>query len=527
MTQSIYEALLNSNAVAEFDVQGHILWANQNFLNTFKYTLEEIVGQHHSVLLPDFHQNERVYLEMWEQLRQGLSQAGEFKRLSRESKILWIQGSYTPVKDEHGQVVKIVKMAIDITEKKNLAEHLEKKNNELVSVAAKAKAATHAKSIFLANMSHEIRTPLNSIIGITDTLAETSLDQQQSSFVEVLQKANQQLMTIINDILDLAKVEEGEVELRQLPFELKKVMDDLAAILGFRAKEKGLELSIHVDPTLDSYYVGDADRLRQILMNLLNNAIKFTQKGSICLRVSRNSSSLPGSLLFSVQDTGIGIPKAKHKDIFQPFTQADSTTTKRYGGSGLGLSITKNLVELMQGQIWLESEVNVGTTFYFTANLTVVKSTMPENLRKGKTASLHKSPYLYAPRRLKILVVDDVEDNRNLIGIYLQNTTHQISYAESGSDALQLISKENFDIIFMDVQMPEMDGYEATRSIRNLEKKQGRASSRIIACTANAFSEDVERSLSAGCDVHLSKPIRKDTLIEAINSYFNPVDNTY
>lgn len=520
MTQSVYEALLNSNAVIEFDVRGNILWANQNFLNLVGYELSEVVGKHHSIFLPEFHQHELEYQKMWNQLAAGYNQSGEFKRISKDKKPLWIQGSYTPVKDDQGQVIKVVKLALDVTEKHMLSENLEKKNKELLSTAEKAKAAAYAKSVFLANMSHEIRTPLNSIIGITDTLAETSLDNQQSSFVEILQKANGQLMTIINDILDLSKVEAGEVELKLLPFDLYKVIDELVAVLGFRAKEKGLNLKIHIESDVECFYVGDSDRLRQVLMNLLNNAIKFTHRGDISLRIARNRTSRPGNLLFCVADTGIGISRTKFKDIFQPFIQADSATNRRYGGTGLGLSITKNIVQLMNGQIWLESEENIGSVFYFTVSMpeTTERKTIMHNPLQGRYR-LANVDHSTVHSRMRVLIVDDVDDNRLLFGIYLQNTIHDISYAQSGSQALMMVKAEHFDIIFMDVQMPDMDGYEATRAIRRLEQEQGRSPSRIFACTANAFAEDVEKSLQAGCDMHLSKPIRKDTLIKAINSY--------
>ncbi|HEY1079991.1 MAG TPA: response regulator, partial [Bdellovibrio sp.] len=219
----------------------------------------------------------------------------------------------------------------------------------------------------------------------------------------------------------------------------------------------------------------------------------------------------------------IGIAKSKYKDIFKPFIQADSTTTRRYGGTGLGLSITKNIVKLMQGQIWLESEEGIGSTFYFTAAMTpttekrvAMQSSVPGHYR------LNDLQQTLAPNRLRILVVDDVDDNRNLFGIYLRNTIHSVHFAQSGREAVEISNNEHFDIIFMDVQMPGMDGHEATRLIRKLEQQNKRSPAHIVACTANAFSEDVHKSLQAGCDKHLSKPIRKDTLIQTINHVSNP-----
>lgn len=528
MNDSAYEALLNSHALIEFSVEGQVLWANQNFLNLFGYELQELVEQHHSILLPESEKNKSEHLEMWAEVTAGHIQTGEFTRVKKDKQMVWVHGSYNPVKDSCGKTIKILKMAIDISEKKQLAENLELKNRELQVTAAKARAATQAKSAFLANMSHEIRTPLNSIIGITDTLAETTLDSQQSSFVEILQRANHQLMTIINDVLDLTKVESGEIQLHLLPFDLNKVLDDVVAVLGFRAKEKGLQLNVSIDPGLDCHFVGDADRLRQVLINLLTNSIKFTPQGFINLHIERNRTSRPGNVLFSIADSGIGIPRNKYKDIFRPFTQADSATTRRYGGTGLGLSISQKIVELMNGQIWLESELDQGSIFYFTATMleTTERNTSMHNPLQGQF-QLSDVKAIFANSRLKILVVDDVDDNRNLFGIYLQNTVHDINYADSGIEALRMIEHRQFDIIFMDVQMPGMDGYETTRLVRELERAHNREPAKIFACTANAFKEDIERSLQAGCDMHLSKPVRKDTLMRAISSSFNKIEAVY
>ncbi|WP_413582797.1 ATP-binding protein [Bdellovibrio sp. HCB288] len=526
MNKSAYEALVNSHALIEFDPEGKVLWANRNFLNLVGYEMDEIHQRPHSIFLPDFELHESEYNELWDTLRTGNPQVGEFKRLAKSGKEIWVHCSYTPVKNDTGEVIKILSMAFDITEKRQLAENLERKNQELLSTAAKARAATYAKSVFLANMSHEIRTPLNSIIGITDTLAETPLDGQQSSFVEILQRANYQLMTIINDVLDLSKVEAGEIVLHMLPFGLQKIIEDILSILEFRAKEKGLSLKVVVHPEVQSFYIGDSDRLRQVLINLLNNAIKFTHQGTITLTISPNDTPRTGNILFSVSDTGIGVSKQKFKDIFRPFTQADPTTTRRYGGTGLGLSISQKIVTLMGGAIWLESEPNIGSTFYFTASMpsTTERKTSMHNPLQGRY-HLNDLQHIIQEERLRVLVVDDVDDNRNLLGIYLQKTIHNITYAESGSDAVTLVEKNDFDVIFMDVQMPGMDGHEATMRIREIEREQGRRAARIFACTANAFAEDIERSLSAGCDMHLSKPIRKDTLMKAINSCFSPAES--
>lgn len=525
MTQSVYEALLNSNAVIEFDIYGKILWANSNFLKLVKYDLDDIVGKHHHIFVTSDEFQDLSYQSMWSQLSEGISHSGEFKRLRKDGSIVWIQGSYTPVRNVYGDVIKIIKMALDITEKKTLSENLAKKNKELQAAAFKAKTATEAKTAFLANMSHEIRTPLNSIIGITDTLSETDLSCQQRSYVDILQRANHQLMTLINDILDLSKVEAGDIELRKSPFSLDNLLKELYEILNFRAKEKGLSLKIQLDANAPKHIMGDGDRLRQVLMNLVNNSIKFTDQGEVLIRVNANMTGRPGNIIFSVEDTGIGVPRSKFRDIFKPFSQADSTMTRRFGGTGLGLSIARTLVESMGGTIWLDSELGVGSAFHFTADLPAVAEESLPTKKEHPSVKTDKPPHL--PDRLRILIVDDVEDNRNLLGIYLQNTGHEILYADSGIEAVSLAAQIPFDIIFMDVQMPFMDGYEATQKIREFEKNKNRSRSKIFACTANAFIEDQQKSIDAGCDLHLSKPVRKDTLLKSINFVLNSHDKTY
>jgi hypothetical protein len=519
MNSSSYNFLLNSHALIEFSIDGHILWANQNFLNLMGYELEEVVGKPHTFFLPEHDKHQTEYNEMWSLLCQGQVQTGEFKRIAKNKSHLWLHGSYNPIKNDNGEIYKILKMVIDITEKKHLAKNLELKNRELQIAFTKARAATQANSAFLANMSHEIRTPLNSIIGITDTLAETPLDLHQQSFVEILQRANNQLMTIINDVLDLTKIESGEIQLKFLPFDLRKVLDDVVSVLGFRAQEKGLILDVSINPEIENFYVGDADRLRQVLINLVTNSIKFTHKGHITVRIEKNHTEHNGNLLFVVSDSGIGIPKSKHEDIFRAFTQADSTTTRRYGGTGLGLSISQKIVELMKGELWLTSTLGTGSVFSFTASMaeTTERNTKMHNPLQGHFQLNEQTPYS-ASTILNILIVDDVEDNRNLFGIYLRKTTHNIYFAENGSEALRLIEKNAFDVIFMDIQMPGMDGHQTTMLARKLEKLAQRKPAKIFACTANAFNEDIEKSLLAGCDLHLSKPIRKDSLINLINS---------
>lgn len=517
MTPSVYEALLSSNAVIEFDMRGHIMWANPNFLKLVGYELTELRNQHHSIFVSEDEFEHPDYINLWSQLSAGNIQTGEFKRKTKFNEEVWIQGSYTPVRDESGQLTRIIKMAIDVTEKKRLAESLKSKNQELAVTATKAKAAASAKSIFLANMSHEIRTPLNSIVGITDSLAETELSADQVHLVQILQRSSHQLMSLINDVLDLSKVDADAIELVNYPFDMKNLIQEVIDALVFRAREKGLSLTVEFAAGMPFNYLGDSDRVRQVILNLLTNAIKFTAKGNVHLSVGPNHTSHPGKILFSITDSGIGIPRAKFKDIFKPFVQADATITRRYGGTGLGLAISQKIVRLMGGDIWVDSELGNGSTFYFTTDFSEAVRAQT-TLASAPDQGTDPMDSIKAPEKLKILVVDDVDDNRNLFGIYLQKTTHQISYAKNGSEAINLAEKNLFDVIFMDVQMPEVDGYQATKVIREIETKEARRPCQIVACTANAFAEDVKKSHEAGCDAHLSKPVRKDIIIKFLQN---------
>lgn len=522
MDSTAFNDLIKSNAMIEFDPQGYILWVNEQFLNLWKANETELVGLHHSTLFPKQIDPFKEHDKIWSKLHEGLSHSGEFYRKNSLGEDIWIQGSYTPLKDKNGSIHRIIAMAVDITEKKNLSAKLEKQNIELTVSAMKARAATHAKTIFLANMSHEIRTPLNSIIGITDALAETQVSDEQHAYIETLQRANNQLMNLINDILDLSKIESGEIELRPRPFKLRKFLLDVINLFQFRANEKGLNLELQVHPDVTDHIILDFDRLRQALTNLINNALKFTDKGSITIEVSPNITSKTGDILFSVSDTGIGIAQENLREIFLPFIQADSTATRRHGGTGLGLSITKNLVQLLDGSIWVESKIGKGSVFRFTVRAPKASLKYESDLHSHISDEYEfiqdtlTNPSTEVPK--DILVVDDVEDNRFLLGVYLQKSPHRIYYANSGEDALRYIRQKQFDIVFMDIQMPGMDGHETTRQIRSLERALDRNSCHIIACTANAFSEDIAKSLDAGCNLHLSKPIKKETLLKAIRT---------
>jgi len=373
---------------------------------------------------------------------------------------------------------------------------------------AVAEAANRAKSEFLAIVSHEIRTPINAVLGIGELLGETPLNEEQRTHVAVLRRAGENLSTLINDLLDLARIDAGRLELDPAPFELRPVLDQQLAVVFVSAISKGLQLHLDVAADVPECVLGDRKRLAQALLNLLSNAVKFTQQGNVTLAV-RHEPGQTDMLRFQVRDTGMGIAPERCESIFEPFTQADVSVTRNYGGSGLGLTITRRLVNLMGGQIEVVSALGEGSIFTFTA-------TLPASHMPPTQAPPAPPP---APLGLHILVAEDQAANAYLLQAMLRPGGHSIDVADNGQIAVQQWRERPYDVILMDVQMPVLDGLSATREIRRIEAAEGRRRTPIIAISAHAFETDVQRSLDTGCDAHLSKPVAKSELLAALGRH--------
>ena len=486
------------------DSRGRRVFANRSYLELHDTTLADIVGKTDFDLFPEdlarkFCSDDAIILH------NGKAMHDVEEHQLPNGQRRWIERTKSALRDADDRIVGIQVLFWDVTDR-------EVAQAELLEARDAANAANRAKSDFLANMSHEIRTPMNGIIGMTDLVLDTELTPTQRDYLQMSQESGETLLAIINDILDFSKIEAGQLELDPTPFDLRESLGDSVRSLTLRSQSKGLELTFSVSPEVPRILEGDQGRLRQVIVNLIGNAIKFTDRGEVRLEVScKSKSQSTCMLLFSVRDTGIGIPADKQARIFEDFQQADRSTTRNHGGTGLGLAISSRLVDLMGGRIELDSAPGRGSTFHFTVRFPVVES--PDHAaeldvtsnRPHSNASTQKteSPL----NSVRVLLAEDNKVNQTLAMRLLEKLGCHVTVVDNGRHAIDALAENEFDIILMDVEMPEMDGISATKEIRRREQ-DSKQHIPIVAVTAHAIVGDRERCLEAGMDDYLSKPVR-------------------
>ncbi len=487
----------------EWDRQARIVGWNPAAERIFGWRREEALGQHAYLIVPEATRTAvaRIFDEL------GRAEGGTHsvnENVTRDGRIITCEWYNSPLLDDEGNVVAVVSLAHDITEKL-------REQDELRRARDQAEQAARAKSEFLANMSHEIRTPMNAVIGMTTLLLDSSLDLEQRDAAETIRRSSESLLTIINEILDFSKIESGRLELESLPFDPRRALAETLDMVRPEAERRGLSLLLDLDPALPGAVLGDQTRLCQVLLNLVGNALKFTERGSV--RVSAElvrDADLP-LIHVAVQDTGIGIPRERRDRLFRSFSQVDASTTRRFGGTGLGLVISKRLVELMGGVMWVESEVQVGSTFHFTL------LAMPTDLPVAPPAApgeawFDRSMAERVP--LAILLAEDNPVNQRVALRMLERLGYRADLVADGLAAVEAAAARDYDVILMDVQMPQLDGLEAARRIRRLPPPAHQP--QIVAMTANVMKGDREACLAAGMDGYIGKPVRVEELVAAL-----------
>lgn len=469
---------------------------NKSAQRIFGYTSDEMIGQHIGVLIPEDKMDEEYAILA--RIKNG-ERVDHFEtiRRTKDGRQVNVSLTVSPIRDKKGQVVGASKVARDITEQKRMAERMQE--------------AAARRDEFMANISHELRTPMNAIIGLANILgASAAIPPEDKRYLATLKQSADDLMVLINNMLDFSKIENGSIEFEARDFDIEKTVEKVADLMRVQANERDVDLRVSCHAPLNRFYTGDGFRIQQVLMNLVGNAVKFTHKGFIEINVI--GQAVEGnrqSVLFEIADTGIGIPEDKIDIIFDKFTQADASTTRKYGGSGLGLALVKSFVEAMGGSIRVESRVGVGSTFRFILPLQQSEQIVP----------LLSSETVLQATRKNVLVVEDYQPNVLVITSLLQRYGYDFDVAYNGAEAIQRYRDGVYNVILMDVQMDEMDGMESTIRIRNLEKDKGKVRTPIIAMTAHVQESDKNKCLDVGMDDFMPKPFDPDILKKKLAAY--------
>ncbi len=495
------------NAIVITNEVGEIQWVNEGFVRLTGYSLEEVKQTSGEMLrkgkATGIDPSNNNYYEV---IHKKHPVSYETKNFRKDGTVYWAYTTLTPILNIKGEVEKIIAVDSDITVKKQAEK-------DLILAKEIAEESAKAKESFLANMSHEIRTPMNAIIGILQLMQDTPVSLEQKQYINSMNFAAENLLHIINDILDISKIESGKFEIEEIDFNPAVVINSLINYFSHQAKEKNLSLTADLDEKLPPIILGDPVRLNQIIGNLISNALKFTTKGNITLSVKViEEKKNKIALNFLVEDTGIGIPKEKFKLIFEAFEQADKHTSRRYGGTGLGLSIVNHLVELQGGQITVNSEVDKGTVFSVTMHYKKAP-------KKVKTRILipKKNGKLFSWDGIHILLVEDNELNQMVANKFLKSGGVEADIASNGREAIEKLKNSDYDLVLMDIQMPEMNGYETTQFIRK-NFKGGKEKILIMAMTAHAFNDEEKKCLSAGMNGYISKPLNREALFDKMRT---------
>ncbi len=521
----------------------HILYVNDAFLKISGYSREEVIGKNPRILQGK-DTDPATLTQLHATLKEGKPFKGEILNYTKSGEPYWLEISVMPLRNEDGVVVNYAAIERDITARKkaeavydDILNQLKRANQRNEAIAEdlaeslyEAEQANQAKSDFLANMSHELRTPMNGVIGMAHLLSDTPLDGEQKELVTTINESAETLLVLLNDILDISKIEAQALKLERIPVALHDLVQGAVGVVRPLAQKKGVELQVTLGPEVPTHIWGDSGRLRQVLMNLLGNAIKFTDKGwiRITLRHRAKADGDGEELLFEVEDTGIGIPADKQDTIFEKFTQADHSITRKYGGTGLGLAITRNLVNLMGGKIGVSSRVGIGSMFWVALPCEALTAEEIETKAPERQVIICAGQDRLPVHQARVLIVEDYPVNQVFAQKLLKKFGFtQIELAENGKEALEKCAHATYDIIFMDCQMPELNGYDTTIRIR-LDEMQTGAHVPIVAMTANAMVGDEEKCLKAGMDAYLSKPLQPKKLLSLLERWFtfDKVENT-